>query len=199
MASCPITPGQIHGETMETVTNIIFLGLKITVDGDSSHEIKRCLLLGRKAMINLTSIQFSHSVVSDSSQPHGLQHARLPCPSPTPGACSNSCPWISDAIQPSHPLSSPFSPAFNLSQHQGLFQWVSSLHPVTQVLELRFSMIPSYEYSGLISFRMDWLDLLAVQGTLKSLLQHHSFFAFSFRYGPSLTSIYDYWKNHTFD
>ena len=53
MASCPITPGQIHGETMETVTNIIFLGLKITVDGDSSHEIKRCLLLGRKDMTNL--------------------------------------------------------------------------------------------------------------------------------------------------
>ena len=56
MASCPITPGQIHGETMETVTNIIFLGLKITVDGDSSHEIKRCLLLGRKAITNLDSI-----------------------------------------------------------------------------------------------------------------------------------------------
>ena len=56
MASCPITPGQIHGETMETVTNIIFLGLKITVDGDSSHEIKRCLLFGRKVMTNLDSI-----------------------------------------------------------------------------------------------------------------------------------------------
>ena len=83
------------------------------------------------------------------------------------------CHWVSDAIQPSHPLSSP-SPAFNLSQHQGLFQGVSSSHEVAKVLELRFSISPSNEYLGLISFRMDWFDLLAVQGTLKSLLQHHS-------------------------
>jgi len=81
--------------------------------------------------------------------------------------------WVSDAIQPSHPLSSP-SPAFNLSQHQGLFQWVSSSPQVAKVLEFSFSVSPSNEYSGLISFRIDWLDLLAVQGTLKSLLQHHS-------------------------
>ena len=72
--------------------------------------------------------------------------------------------WVSDAIQPSHPLSSPSPPALNLSQHQGLFKWVSSSHQVAKVLE----------HPGLISFRMDWLDLLAVQGTLKSLLQHHS-------------------------
>ena len=81
--------------------------------------------------------------------------------------------WVSDAIQPSHPLSSPSS-AFNLSQHQGLFQWVRSSHQVTKVLEFQLQHQPSNEYSGLISFRMDWLDHLAVQGTLKSLLQHHS-------------------------
>ena len=75
--------------------------------------------------------------------------------------------WVSDAIQPSHPLLSPSSPAFNLSQHQGLFQFSSS-HQVARVLELHFS--PSNEYSGLISFRIDWFDLLAVQGTLQSLL-----------------------------
>ena len=81
---------------------------------------------------------------------------------------------VSDAIQPSHPLSSP-SPSFNLSQHHGLFKWVSSLHQVAKVLgEFSFNISPSNEYSGLISFRMDWLDLLAVQGTHKSLLQHHS-------------------------
>ena len=73
-----------------------------------------------------------------------------------------------DAIQPSHPLSSPSPPAFNPSQHQGLFQWVSSLNQVAKVLEFQHQ-----EYSGLISFRMDWLDLLAAQRTLKSL-QHHS-------------------------
>ena len=80
----------------------------------------------------------------------------------------------SDAIQPSHPLSSPFPPAFNLSQHQGLFKWVSPSHQVAKVLEFSFNITPSNEHSGLISFRMDWLDLLSVQGTLKSLLQHHS-------------------------
>ena len=81
---------------------------------------------------------------------------------------------ISDAIQPSHPLLSPSPPAFNLSQHQGLFQWVGSSHQVTKVLDFRFSISPSIENSGLISFRIDRLNLLAVQGILKSLLQHHS-------------------------
>ena len=81
---------------------------------------------------------------------------------------------VSDALQPSHPLSSPSPPAFNLSQHQGLFQWVSPSHQVAKVLEFQFSISPSYEYSGLISFRIVLFDLLAAQGTLKSLLQHHS-------------------------
>ena len=81
---------------------------------------------------------------------------------------------VGDATQPSHPLSPPSPPAFNLSQHQGLFQWVSSLHQVAKVLEFHFNISPSNEYSGLISFTMDWFDLLAVQGIVKSLLQHHS-------------------------
>ena len=80
---------------------------------------------------------------------------------------------VSDAIQPSHPLTSPSPHAFNLSQHQGLFQWISSSHQVAKVLELRLQD-QSHEYSGLISSRIDWLDLLAVQETLKCLLQHHS-------------------------
>ena len=78
--------------------------------------------------------------------------------------------WVSDAIQPSHPLSSPSPPTFNLSQHQGLFQWVRW----PKYWSFSFNISPSSEYSGLISFRMDWLDLFAVQRTLKSLLQHHS-------------------------
>ena len=82
--------------------------------------------------------------------------------------------WVSDAIQPSHPLLSPSPPAPNPSQHQSLFQWVDSLHKVARYWRFSFSIIPSKEIPGLISFRMDWLDLLAVQGTLKSLLQHHS-------------------------
>ena len=79
--------------------------------------------------------------------------------------------WVSDAI---HPLSSPSPPAPNPSQHQSHFQWVNSSHEVAKVLEFQLYISPSNEHPGLISFRMDWLDPLAVQGTLKSLLQHHS-------------------------
>ena len=81
--------------------------------------------------------------------------------------------WVDDAIQPSHPLWSPSPPAFNLSQHQGLFQWGGCLHQWPKYWSFSFSLRPADEYSGLISIRIDRLDLLAVQGTLKSLLQHH--------------------------
>ena len=88
---------------------------------------------------------------------------------------------VGDAIQPSHPLASPSLPAFNLSQHQGFFQRVNSSHQVAEVLELQLTISPYKEYSGLISFRMDWLDRLAVQGALRSPLsttaQKHQFFS----------------------
>ena len=77
--------------------------------------------------------------------------------------------WVGDAIQPSHPLLSHSPPAFNLSQHQSLFKWVRPKY-----WSFSFSISPSNEYSGQISFRMDWLDLFAVQGTLRSPLQHQS-------------------------
>ena len=88
--------------------------------------------------------------------------------------------WVSDAIQPYHPLSPPSPSALNLSQHQGLFQRVGSLHQVAKVLEFQLQH-PSNEYSKFISFKINWFDLLAVQGTLKSLLQKttiqkHQFF-----------------------
>ena len=82
--------------------------------------------------------------------------------------------WVGDAIQPSYPLLSPCPPAFNLSYHQGLLKWVSSSHRWPKYWSFSFNISPSNEHSGLISFRMNWLDLLAVQGTLKSLLQHYS-------------------------
>ena len=83
--------------------------------------------------------------------------------------------WVSDAIQPSHPLSPPSPPAFSLSQHQGLFQWVDPSHQVTKVLGFQLQH-QSFQWIFRVdfSFRIDWLDLLAVQGTLKSLFQHHS-------------------------
>ena len=116
------------------------------------------------------SIQFSHSVVSDSLRPHILQHARPPCPSPTPGAYSNSCPlsqWYHPTISSSV---FPFSSRLQSFPASGSFQ----MSQVAKDWSFSFSISPSNEYLGLISFRMDWLDLLAVQRTLKSLLQHHS-------------------------
>ena len=119
-------------------------------------------------------VQFSHSVVSNSFQPHGLQHARLPCPSPTPEAYSNSCPlnwWCHPTISSCHPLLLLPSIFCNIR----VFSNESDL-PIRwpKYWSFSFSISPSNEYSGLISFRMDWLDLLTVQGTLKGLLQHHS-------------------------
>ena len=113
--------------------------------------------------------------MSHSLRPHALQHVRPPCPSPTPGAYSSSCPlswWCPPTISSS---SSPSLPTINLSQHQGLFKNESVLRiRFPKYRSFNFSVSPSNEYSGLISFRMDWLDLLAVHGTLKILLQHHS-------------------------
>ena len=114
------------------------------------------------------SLQFSHLVMSNSLWPHGLQHARLPCQSPAPRTCSNSCPlswWCHPTVSSSVvPFSSclqsfPVSGSFPMSQ---FFTW-------PKYWSFSFSISPSNEYSGLISCRMDWLNLLAVQGTLKSL------------------------------
>ena len=98
----------------------------------------------------------------------------LPVHHQLPESTQTHVHWVSNAIQPSHPLLSPSPPTLNLSQHQGLFKWISSSHQVAKYWSFSFNISPSYEHPGLICFRMDWLDLLAVQGTLKSLLQHHS-------------------------
>ena len=121
------------------------------------------------------SVQFGRSVVSDSLWPHGLQHTRLPCSSPTPGVYSNSCPlswWchsnISSSVIPfsSHLQSFPRIRVFS-NESVLCSRW-------PKYWSFSLSISPSNEYSGLISFRMNWLDLLAIQGTLKNLLQHHS-------------------------
>ena len=85
----------------------------------------------------LSSVQFSRSVVSDYSRPHGLQHAELPSTSTTLELIQSHVHWVGDAIQLSHPPSSPSLPTFNHSQHQGLFKWVSSSHQVAKVLEFQ--------------------------------------------------------------
>ena len=113
--------------------------------------------------------------MSDSLRLHGLQHTRLPCPSLTPGACSNSCPsswWchptISSSVDPLSSCPQPF-PASGFFSNESVLRirW-------PKYWSFSFSISPSNEYSGLIFFRIDWFDLLAVQETLKSLLQHHS-------------------------
>ena len=113
--------------------------------------------------------------MSNSLQPHGLQHARPPCPSPTPRVYPNSCP-LSQSCHPTISSSVvPFSSRLQSFPASGYFQMSQSFTSGGQSIGVSgFSISPSSEYSGLISFRIDWLDLLAVLGTLKSLLQHHN-------------------------
>ena len=153
----------------------------------------------------LTSSQFSSVAQScptlckpmDSSTPGLPVHHQLP------EFTQTHVHWVGDAIQPSHPLLSPSPPTFHLSQHQGLFKWVGSSHQVAKVLEFQLQHQSFQEHPGLISFRMDWLDLLAVQGTLKSSptpqFKSINSSALSFLYSPTLTSIHDYWRKHSFD
>ena len=129
----------------------------------------------RKYQEESKEAQFSHSVVSDSLWPHGLQHARHPCPSPTTRTYSNSCPssqWchltISSSVAPFSCLQS--FPALGSVFSNGLALYIRW----QKYWSFSLSFSPSTEYLGLISFRIDWFDLLAVQGTLKSLLQPHN-------------------------
>ena len=120
------------------------------------------------------SVEFNHSVVSNSLRPHGLQHIRVPCPSPVPGACSNSCLSIKLVMPTNYlilccpllflPLIFPTIRVFS-NESVLCIRWPKYWS---------FSISPSNEYSELISFRTDWFDLLAVQRTLKHLLHHHS-------------------------
>ena len=191
MASSPITSWQIEGEKVEAVTIFFFLGSKITADGDCSHEIERHLLLGRKATINLVVVQ-------------SLCHVWL-FAAPWTVACQAS---LSFTISWSLSIESVMPSNHLILCHPLLL--LPSIFPSIRVFSIEsvlcirrpkdwnfsFRISPSSEYSGLISFRMDWLDLLAVQGTLKSLLQHSTFKSInssvlSFLCSPTLTSIHD--------
>ena len=134
----------------------------------------------------------------DCSMPGFPDHHQLPEFTQTP------VHWVGDAIQPSHPLSSPSSPSFNISSIS-VFSNESVLYiRWPKYWSFSFSISPSNEYSGPISFRMDWLDLLAVQGTVQESSLTPQFksinsLALSFLYSPTLTSMHDHWKNHSFD
>ena len=127
----------------------------------------------KKAITSNLLLQFSRSVVSNSLQPHWLQHARLPCPSPAPGACSKSCPlsWWCHPTIPSSVV--PFFLLPSIFPRIRAFSNESVLIRCPKFQSFSFSSSPSDEYSGLIYFMIDWIDLLAVQGTLKSLLQYY--------------------------
>ena len=124
----------------------------------------------------MTPVQFSSVAQSCSTlcDPMNRHMPGLPVHHHLPEFTQTHVHRVSGAIQPSHPLSSPSSPAPNHSQNKSLFQWVSFRIKWPKYWYFSFSISPSNEYSGLISFRIDWLDRLAVQGTLRSLLQHHS-------------------------
>ena len=144
-----------------------------------------CIKHSQEQAMNLTSsslfltlsrsIQFSSvaQLCRTLCDPMNCSTPGLPVHCQLPEFTQTHVHWVSDAIQPSHPLPTPSPPALNLSQHQGFFKWVSSSHQWPKYWSFSFNISPSNEHPGLI-FRMDWLDLLAVQGTLKSLLQHHS-------------------------
>ena len=161
---------QIDGETVKTVTDY-FLGFQITADGDCSHEIKRCLLLGRQAMTQFSSVTQSCPTVCNP-----MNHSTTGCLSITntqslPKLISIKSVMPSSHLILCHPLLllPPIPPSIRVFSNE------STLHMrCPKYWSFSFSISPSNEHPGLISFRMDWLVLLAVQGTPKSLLQHHS-------------------------
>ena len=152
-----------------------------------------------------SSVQFSRPVVSDSSRPRGLQHARLPRPSWIPRVYSNSCHWDGDAIQPSHSLSPSLPPTFNLSQHHVFSNESVLCIRWPKYWSFSFSLSPSNEYSGLISFRIEWLvgspcrPRDSQESSPTPQFKRINSSVLSFLYSPTLTSIHDYWKNHSFD
>ena len=153
--------------------------------------------------IHTESSSVQSPVRSDSLRTHGLQQARLPCPSPTPRANSNACPlswWCHPTISSSVVPFSSCLQSFPASESLPLSQFFSSSHQVAKVLELQ---LQHQSFQWLISFRIDCFDLLAAQGTLKSLsnttVKSINSSALSFFYCPTLISIYDYWKNRSFD
>ena len=165
---------------------------------------QQCSRHGFNSWVVIQQIQFSRSVVSDSLQPHGLQHARPPCPSPTPRVYSDSTS-IQSVMPSNHlilcrPLLLPPSifPSIRRFSSESVLciRW-------PKYWSFSFSTSPSNKYSGLIPFRMDWLDLLAVQGILESSptpqFKSINSSALRFLYIPTLTSIHDYWNNHSLD
>ena len=151
--------------------------------------------------LNISSVQFSLSVMSNSLWPHGLQHARPLCPSPTPGVAQTHVLWVSDVIQQSHPLLPPSPPTFNLSQHWSF--------PMSQLFALGGQSIGVSASASVLPmniqnwFPLGWTGCISLQSKgfsrgvfFNTTFQKHQF---SFLYSPTLTSIHDYWENHSLE
>ena len=145
-----------------------------------------------------------HSLMSNSLQPYGLQHARLPYPLSTPGVYSNSCPssqWCHSTISSSVV---PFSSCLHFSQQQGLFQWVSSSHQVAKILEFQLQH-QSFQWTPRTDLLQDWLAWSpcsprdSQESSPTPWFKSINFLVLSFLYSPTVTSIHDYWKNRSFD
>ena len=149
--------------------------------------------------IHLLSLSFSDPVTSDSLWPHGLQHVRPPCPSPSPGVCQSSCPLHQWCYQNILPLSHSSPSAFSLSQHQGLFQWAGCSHQVTKVLELRHQ---SFWRVFRVDLRLVWSPGCPRDSQKSSpapQFENINWSALWLLYHPVLTTICDYWKKHSLD
>ena len=188
---------------METVRDFILGGSKITADGECSHEIKRLLFLRRKAMTNLSSVQFSCSVMSDSLQPHGLQHARPPCPSPAPRVYSKSCPlsqWyhptISSDLIPFSSCLQSFPPSGSFQVSQLFASGGQSIGASASALVLPKNIQDWFPFglTGLISLQSKGLSVFS-----NTTVQKHQFFSAHLFHSPILTSIHDHRKNHSLD
>ena len=163
--------GNLQARTLEWVAMPSSRGSSWPRDQSRISYVSR---IGKQVLFTPSAtLLFSHSVVFHSLRPHGLQHSRLPYPSPSPRACSNSCalswwchPTISSSVIPFSSCLQPSSIRVFSNESVLCIGW-------PKYWSFSFRIIPSNEHPGLIYFRMDWLDLLAVQGTLKSLLQHH--------------------------
>ena len=196
MASDPITSWQINGEKMKTVTDFIFLGSKITADDDCSHKIKRYLLLGRQAMTNISSVAQLYLTLWELVD---CSVSGFPVLHHLPEFAQTHVHWVGDAIQPSNPLSSPSPLALSLSSIR-----VFSIELALRIRWLKywsfiFNISPSNEYTGLVSFNIDWFDLLASKGLSRvfssTTIWKLQFFRLNLVFGPTLTSVYDCWKN----
>jgi len=202
MASGSITLWQIDGKNMETGADFIFLGSKIAVDSDCSHEIKRHLPLRRKAVTNLSSVQSLSRVRLFATPWTAARQASL---SITSSRSSLKLMSIESVMLSNHLilccplllLPSVF-PSIRVFSNESVLciRW-------PKYWSFSFSISPSNEYSGLISFRMDWLDLLAPRDSQESSptpqFKSINSLVLSFLYSPTLTSTHDYWKNHSFD